>query len=422
MMVKQTFDDLESLKQKLYHFANRFEYCNVYDSNGTKAALDIGKYELIGGIGLKREIPSLNILESLGENSTWKFGCLEYQDMGQKPLKTHFYEPMLVFFILKDTYLLQWVNNGIEPSLFEKLLKDFEGFKAGEDQLIVLSAVFQPQTSKQEYLLKVEKIKDDIVRGRYYEMNYCIEFRASLEEVDLLPYFLKLNRNTAAPFAAYVRNPAFTLICSSPERFLLKNGQSLISQPIKGTNPRLEGSDNLRQIQVLQLSEKERAENVMIVDLVRNDLARVCMDGSVKVNELCGVYSFRTVNHLISTISGHLQDASSFGEIMNSLFPMGSMTGAPKIEVMKHIEAYEHAPRGIYSGCLGYIEPNGDFDFNVIIRSLLFDRNKSEISYKVGSAITYDSVAEDEYEECLLKGKRLFEVMTESAGSLKSQK
>jgi para-aminobenzoate synthetase component 1 len=414
-MINKTveFNGLESIKQRLCHFANTFGYCSLYDSNGTSPALGIGKYEFIGGIGVKLEIPALNILETLDEKGAWKFGCFEYQEMDQRqPLKVHFYEPVLVFFILKGTNQLQWVNNGIEPSVFEQLLMDFDRFQFGEDKLAPLSVGFQPQTSKQEYLQKVEQIKDDIVKGKYYEMNYCIEFSASLEEMDLLPYFLQLNRNTAAPFAAYIRNPAFTLLCSSPERFLLKDGLNLVSQPIKGTNQRLGGEDNLRQVYTLQHSEKERAENVMIVDLVRNDLARVCLDGSVKVNELCGVYSFRTVNHLISTVSGQLKDMSSFRDIMTSLFPMGSMTGEPKIEVMKHIDAYEHAPRGIYSGCLGYIDPRGDFDFNVVIRSLLFDSERSTISYKVGSAITYDSVAEDEYEECLLKGRRLFEVMT----------
>ncbi len=409
------FGDLPEIKERIYHFANGFEYCNIYDSNEVETALGIGKYELVAAIGLKRKFPAdaAELFRQIHDSGHWIFGYFEYQDIiHETHTRGHFYEPLIVICIHKGAMEMVIHNNGITESDFEKMLPDFFSFKIQTPDISPVSVEFKPQTPKADYLRQVETIKDDIVRGKYYEMNYCIEFKSDFMPIDFLPYFLRLNEKTRSPFAAYVRHPDFTLMCSSPERFLMKKENTLVSQPIKGTNVRLEGEENLAQMEELRNSEKERAENVMIVDLVRNDLARVCQHGSVKVQELCGIYPFKTVNHLISTVSGELKANTSFKEVIWSLFPMGSMTGAPKTEVMKHIKLYEHCARGIYSGCLGYIEPGGDFDFNVVIRSLVFDAASSEISYKVGSAITYDSVAEKEYEECLLKGRRLFEVMT----------
>jgi para-aminobenzoate synthetase component 1 len=152
----------------------------------------------------------------------------------------------------------------------------------------------------------------------------------------------------------------------------------------------------------------------MIVDLVRNDLARICLSGTVKVDELCGAYTYRSVNHLVSSVSGELKPEVGLTDIFQAMFPMGSMTGAPKLEVMKHIELYETGSRGIYSGCIGYISPDGDFDFNVVIRTLVYEPDSGKVSYRVGSAITYDSIPEKEYEECMLKGSRLASVFRDS--------
>jgi para-aminobenzoate synthetase component 1 len=409
------FDDLEAVKLKLYHFSGGFEYCNIYDSNESPTALDIGKYELIGALGFKTGFPgeTMGLFSGIENSGAWVFGHLEYQDIVAETIyKGLFYEPQLVFYILKHSQTLVFCNNGISEAEFLEHLSELENYQYTLKVPEALGIEFIPQTDKMNYLQQVEVIKDDIVRGRYYEMNYCIEFKASAAPVDLLPYYLKLNEKTRAPFAAFVKHPGLGILCSSPERFLLRKGEMLYSQPIKGTNQRLEGDGNLMQMQELRRSEKEFAENVMIVDLVRNDLARVCRHGTVHVDELCGTYAFRTVNHLISTVSGQLEAGMSLKDMVWALFPMGSMTGAPKTEVMKHIKKYEHDERGVYSGCMGYIEPGGDFDFNVVIRSLVYDGASSVISYKVGGAITYDSVAEKEYEECLLKGKRLFEAMT----------
>jgi para-aminobenzoate synthetase component I len=408
------FDDLTNIKLKLYGFSKLFRHCNIYDSNNTSPALGIGKYEFLAAMGLKRKLPHDHeqLFEHIADSGNWIFGHFEYQDISNEGYyKSCLYEPEVVFCIQKGSKMLQICNNGLEEGAFEDLINTFHAHDFNIPELTIITTDFTPQTPKEEYMKNVEAIRNDIITGKYYEMNYCIEFRSKVQPVDFLPYFMRLNERTAAPFAAYVKHPDFNILCSSPERFITKRGNELVSQPIKGTNRRLAGEANLAQLHDLQHNEKEKAENVMIVDLVRNDLARVCKPGSVKVKELCGAYAFKTVNHLISTISAELEKGIGLKEMMQALFPMGSMTGAPKLEVMKHIALYEHAERGIYSGCLGYIDPDGDFDFNVLIRSLVFDAKTNEMSYKVGSAITYDSEAEKEYEECLLKGKRLIEAM-----------
>ena len=158
-------------------------------------------------------------------------------------------------------------------------------------------------------------------------------------------------------------------------------------------------------------SEKDRSENVMVVDLVRNDLSRICREGSVTVDELYGVYPFPQVYQMISTVSGELQNDISFTEIIRATFPMGSMTGAPKRNVMKMIEEYEKTKRNIFSGALGYITPKGDFDFNVVIRSVMYNASLKYLSFQAGSGITFYSEAESEWEECLLKAEAIKNVL-----------
>ena len=207
------------------------------------------------------------------------------------------------------------------------------------------------------------------------------------------------------PFSAFYKVAHNYLLCASPERYLKKVEDKIYSQPIKGTSKRelnnlIEDENNKMN---LLNSEKERAENVMIVDLVRNDLSKICMEGSVKVEELFGIYSFPQVHQMISTISGDLKNDRDLADIFRATFPMGSMTGAPKKKVMELIELYEKTKRGIFSGALGYITPEGDFDFNVVIRSILYNSSDKYLSIQAGSAITFNSNAEKEYEECLLK-------------------
>ncbi len=261
-----------------------------------------------------------------------------------------------------------------------------------------------PLISREEYLRDVESLLHHIHIGDIYEINYCQEFQAHCHVPDPYKLWLRLNNLTAAPMAGYFRFDHLHLLCASPERFLKKEGNTVRSQPIKGTIRRgATGEEDSLLRHTLFTSPKERSENVMIVDLVRNDLSRSALPGSVAVEELFGIHTFSTVHHMISTIRAQWPEDIPFTAGLSDLFPMGSMTGAPKIEAMKLIDRYEHSDRGWYSGTLGYIEPSGDFDFNVIIRSLLYNSQLSELSCSVGSAITAKSDPEKEYEECHLK-------------------
>ena len=245
-------------------------------------------------------------------------------------------------------------------------------------------------------------------------MNFCQEFYA--ENCGILPseVFLRLNELSLAPYACFYKWNERYLLCASPERFMKKIGKTIISQPIKGTIKRgkTHKEDQKLKEQLLN-SEKDRAENVMIVDSVRNDFARSCKAGTVKVEELFGIYSFQQVHQMISTIKGTLKPDCHFIDAIKNTFPMGSMTGAPKVITMETIEQYEHTKRGLYSGAVGYITPDGDFDFNVVIRSILYNNLTNYLSFQVGGAIVYDSDPESEYEECLLKAKAMRAVLRE---------
>jgi para-aminobenzoate synthetase component 1 len=270
----------------------------------------------------------------------------------------------------------------------------------------------QPRLPRAEYLQAVEAIREDILDGEIYELNLCQEFFAEDVSLDPISTFERLLATSPTPFAGFYKWQDRYLICASPERFLRRDGSLLRSQPIKGTIRRgtTPGEDEAQRLQLLH-DEKERAENLMIVDLVRNDLARVSQPGSVQVPELFGLYPFRHVWQMISTVESQQAPAATLSDVLRATFPMGSMTGAPKMRAMQLIEHYERARRGLYSGSIGYIWPNGDFDFNVVIRSLQYRADTGYLSFQVGSAITYDSVPEREYEECLLKAKALLEVL-----------
>lgn len=272
---------------------------------------------------------------------------------------------------------------------------------------------FRPRIKKAKYINNVNSLKEHIQRGDIYEVNYCQEFHAEGVEINFpLDAYFKLNGITRAPFSSFLTFDDWSIFCGSPERFLNKNGSKLISQPIKGTSKRGKSDDEDEQLKkALQSNPKERAENVMIVDLVRNDLSKIAKPGSVNVDELFGVYTFETVHQLISTISCEVDEDKSLTDILRATFPMGSMTGAPKIKAMELIEKHEDFKRGVYSGTLGYISPNGDFDFNVIIRTLLYNRSKKYLSCSVGGAITINSDPEKEYEECLVKVQRILDGM-----------
>ena len=269
---------------------------------------------------------------------------------------------------------------------------------------------------KDEYFKQVNKMLAHIHRGDIYEANFCQEFYADETEIDPLMTYQRLNQISKAPFSVFLKLGDKYLASASPERYLKKIGSKVLSQPIKGTAPRsTKPSEDETLKRALQEDEKERAENIMIVDLVRNDLSKSALKGSVQVEALCEVYSFEQVHQMISTISAVVAEHKNPVDILKETFPMGSMTGAPKVSAMKIIEELESFKRGLYSGAVGYFTPAGDFDFNVVIRSILYNATKSYVSFSVGSAITAKAIPEKEYEECLLKAKAMREVLEDAS-------
>jgi para-aminobenzoate synthetase component 1 len=268
------------------------------------------------------------------------------------------------------------------------------------------------RTSKDTYAKQVGKMLNHINRGDIYEANFCQEFYAENVTIDPVTSFVHLNEISTPPFATFLKLNTHYALSSSPERYLKKTGNSIVSQPIKGTAKRLEDPQaDAAMVEQLHTDTKERSENIMITDLVRNDLSRIAEKGTVTVDELCKVYSFKQVHQMISTISCKVADDVSPITILKNTYPMGSMTGAPKVAAMKIIEKLEDTKRGLYSGAVGYFTPEGDFDFNVIIRSILYNAAEKYVSFSVGGAITANSIIENEYEECLLKAKAMREVL-----------
>lgn len=262
-----------------------------------------------------------------------------------------------------------------------------------------------PRTTREDYLRHVKELIDELQYGNIYEINYCQEyFKEDVQINDPFSLYFRLNAVTQAPFSAYVQFDDYFIFCGSPERYLKKIGEKLISQPIKGTIKKGANEiDDQRLIDKLRNDPKEISENVMIVDLVRNDLSRIAQKNSVYVSELCGIYSFKTVHQMISTVECSLNPNVNWSDIIKATFPMGSMTGAPKISAMNICDKHEDFSRGIYSGSIGYINPDGDFDMNVVIRSVYYNSKTNYISCGVGGAITIKSIPENEYEECQTK-------------------
>ncbi|MBX7050632.1 MAG: anthranilate synthase component I family protein [Flavobacteriales bacterium] len=271
----------------------------------------------------------------------------------------------------------------------------------------------KPVQSKAEYLSAVKALLHHIHLGDIYEVNYCQQFLADFELHAPLNLFKRLHSITNAPHSTYLRIGDLHLMCGSPERYLARKGNVVISQPIKGTIRRGKTEEeDARLKQELSNSPKEKAENIMIVDLVRNDLSRSAKKGSVVVEKLLEVQSFKTVHHLVSTVTAEMEPDVSFGRLICDTFPMGSMTGAPKVRAMELIDQYEYSARGLYSGTVGFITPEGDFDFNVVIRSLIYDKNQSKLIFSVGGAITAGCNPEAEYDECLLKAEALLKALS----------
>ncbi|MFM7684255.1 MAG: anthranilate synthase component I family protein [Bacteroidota bacterium] len=353
--------------------------------------------------------------------SKYIFGALNYNlkneifDLkSQKIDKLDF--PSVIFWVPK--YVVQIQNENFEFVQGEKneeSLNFFNYFIEEETNLNFhyYNKNLRPRITKEIYLSKIQKIKTYLQRGDIYEVNYCQEYYAENIEIPFeLDLYFKLNQIAKAPFSSFLKFDEFTVFCNSPERFIQLKEGNLITQPIKGTAARnIDPVADEANKSKLKNDPKERSENIMIVDLVRNDLSKIAEKNSVNVDELCEIYTFPTVHQMISTISCIPREGTSFTDIIRATFPMGSMTGAPKISAMNIIDELEDFNRGLYSGSIGYIAPNGEFDFNVVIRSLIYNSKKKYLSCSVGSAITIRSDEEKEYEECQIKVEKLLSVL-----------
>lgn len=386
---------------------SRYAHFSGYNSNGHEDAY--GKYQWICAFGNREpfvfdEGESWQKMDALSQDN-WLFGVLSYdlknhiEDLTSVPRnyldwpKMQWFEPEFV--ITHQRNGEYWVHfRGKEP---EVKTREFSMVSWSPFQLT-------PLWSQGDYIEKANILLRHIQRGDIYEVNLCQPFEAEGVPLNGLSVFKKLNDKAQSSFASYFSSNGRVVIGASPERYLAKRGEKLISQPIKGTAKRYSDATlDSQSASDLLASEKERAENVMIVDMVRNDLSITAQKSSVEVEELFGIYSFNTVHQMISTITSKVKSGVSWSEIIQSTFPMGSMTGAPKVSAMKCIDEVETTQRGWYSGSVGYIEPSGDFDLNVVIRSLLYDEDSQKVQAHVGSALTILANAEDEYHECLLK-------------------
>ncbi len=403
-------------------WCNRFNICSFLDNHHYQ--LPGHSYECLAGCGVTASVTAnagnaLEVLQAfLDEQNDWCFGHLGYDLKNETEQLSSAHEnkigfPDLCFFV--PQYVFQLSETGLRigslqndhATVYAAICKEPTTVDTKQN-----SIQFNEHVSKANYISSINRIREHILRGDCYELNYCMEFFAEAA-IDPLHVYKSLTEISPNPFSAFYKVESSYLLCASPERFLRKQGTQLLSQPIKGTVKRNNNDaiadEGLKQ--QLHNSEKDRSENVMVVDLVRNDLSRVCNEGTVKVDELFAVYSFPQVHQMISSVTGEVNEAYSFTDIIKATFPMGSMTGAPKRRVMQLIDQYEQSRRGIFSGAVGYIAPNGDFDFNVVIRSILYNEAAQYLSYMVGSGITFYSDAENEYEECLLKADAIRKVL-----------
>lgn len=347
------------------------------------------------------------------KNRQWLFGHFNYPSSKQNHdavgfEHAFFFVPEILLSLNNNTLTIECGDEGAEK-IFNAI---------NEQPAVIKKIISEPvdiknRYSRNTYIDIIDSLRKHIKRGDCYEINFCQDFFSGNTVVDPLFIYHELSLLSPAPFAAFYKLNDKYCMCASPERFIKRTGNTLISQPIKGTSKRdlLNRDIDLENKNHLSNSAKEKSENVMIVDLVRNDMSRVCEEGSVFVKELFGIYSFPQVHQMISTIEGRVADTVHWTDIIKSCFPMGSMTGAPKVKVMELIDQYEIAPRGLFSGTIGHVNPNGDFDFNVVIRSVFYNETKKIISFNAGGGITFYSNAADEYEESMVKASAIRAVL-----------
>ena len=408
----------------MLNWANRFNICCLLDNH--QYNLSHHHYECIVAAGSLKSVRAqaghaLQQLQSfIDSQNDWIFGHLSYD------LKNEVEElysngndaiqfPDLFFFVpeiilqLDEGKLSVGSYDGDHAKIYQEVMDcDSTGSSFAPQQINIKSKI-----SREQYIDTIKKLQLHILRGDCYEINFCQEFYADDVLIDPITTYHSLSNASPNPYSAFYKLEDKFLLCASPERYLKKTGPHILSQPIKGTwerNINNKEEDELNR-NLLSSSTKDRSENVMVVDLVRNDLSKVCIEGSVKVDELFGIYQFPQLYQMISTVSGRLNPDISISEILRATFPMGSMTGAPKKKVMELIEQYEVTRRGIFSGTIGYISPEKDFDFNVVIRSIMYNSANRYLSFQAGSGITFYSDPAAEYNECLLKAMAIKKVL-----------
>lgn len=402
----------------MLNWANRFNIFCFLDNQDY--SIQPQQYECLLAAGVSESVSSENLKDVdtfLNHDKRWTFGHMSYElknTIHHLPSARADKIGFPNFFFFEPQFLLQIKGKElvIEGENCEKLFNEIQQQEIPLHQSSEISV--QQKLSKEEYIQKIRNLQQHIVHGDCYEINFCQEFYAEGVAIHPTAIFQKLIAVSPNPFSALYKLNDRYLICASPERFIAKKGNRIYSQPMKGTTKRdlTSKKEDERLKTELQINAKERAENVMVVDMVRNDLSKVCSESSVAVDELFGVYTYPQVHQMISTITGNLKRGIKFSEIIEATFPMGSMTGAPKHRVMELIEEYEVSSRGIFSGSVGYISPTGDFDFNVVIRSIMYNASTKYLSYQLGSGITFYCDPEKEWDECLLKGEAIKKVLT----------
>jgi para-aminobenzoate synthetase component I len=423
-----TISDFEKVKEKVLSWTKQFNTFCFLDNHQYQTEPHTVECLLAAGIKRQLKAEAGNALEQLQEfidsrsdglrlTGSWLFGHLGYdlKNEMEKLSSSHpdgIQFPGLFFFEPEILIRFNEKEMNIDAANPQEIFAAINAFVLPVS-VSMERVKIKNKVSKKEYIQIIERLKEHILRGDCYEINFCQEFYAENATIDPVAVYKKLSAVSPNPFSALYKVDDKWLICASPERYLRKQGDKILSQPIKGTSKRVTGNDEKDKLSKDELhhSAKDRSENVMVVDLVRNDLAKVCKEGTVKVDELYGIYSFPQVHQMISTVSGELKDNISFRDIIKATFPMGSMTGAPKKRVMELIEQYEKTKRGIFSGAVGYISPEGDFDFNVVIRSIMYNVTSNYLSYQAGSGITFYSDPEMEWEECLLKAEAIKKVL-----------
>lgn len=391
--------------------------CFWLRSNGKgKDLLALGRHDEIRVDTLSAWNPD-HLKSRMGKTNWWfGYAAFELKDAFE-PVKTTLPNPVenLFFHFIQPQVVLEWDDR---EALVSTLLTE------SETRILIYSCfgskhtkpnppiILEQQTDRASYLSNAAELTRQIQRGNIYELNYCMEFSSHQEIPAPFQLYEEINERTKAPFSGYVNLDGLYIMCGSPESFLKKTGNRVEMKPIKGTISRGGTSEEDNQLSEKLLHDpKERSENIMIVDLVRNDLSKSAEPGSVRVDEQCKVYPFETVFQMISTVSSVVSESVGFIDLMVDCFPPGSMTGAPKVSALKLTDLYEKNQRGIYSGCIGFVRPGGDFEMNVVIRTIIYNSRKPYISLWVGSALTAACKPEKEYEECLLKAHALRQVL-----------